>query len=150
MTAVRQQHGRARSAPPRNNDLALIHIAKKQLAMDDDAYRDMLFAVARVRSAKLLDHAGRAKVLDHLKRCGFRGANPARPKRPTPAPHNAAMCKKVRAQLIALGRLPDTYADGIAQRMYGVQFYEWLKPGQLHDLVAALQAHQRRTGAPTA
>lgn len=137
----------ARPAPPRNNDLAQIHIAKKQLGMDDDAYRDMLFAVARVRSAKLLDHAGRAKVLDHLKRCGFRGAAPARPKRPTPAPEVAAMCRKVRAQLISLGKLPDTYADGIAQRMYGVQFYEWLRADQLHDLVAALQVHQRRVGA---
>lgn len=146
MNAVRQQHGRARPAPPRNNDLALIHIAKKQLGLDDDAYRDMLWAVARVRSAKNLDHAGRAKVLDHLKRCGFKGANPKRPKRPTPAPAVAAMCKKVRAQLIALGKLPDTYADGIAQRMHGVQFYEWLQPDQLHDLVAALQIQQRRVG----
>lgn len=147
MSTVRQQHVRPRRAPPRNNDLAQIHIAKKQLGMDDDAYRDMLFAVARVRSAKQLDHAGRAKVLDHLKRCGFRGADAARPKRPTPAPEVVAMCRKVRAQLIALGKLPDTYADGIAQRMYGVQFFEWLKPDQLHDLVAALQVQQRRVGA---
>lgn len=150
MNAVRQQHGRARPAPPRNSDLAQIHIAKKQLGMDDDAYRDMLFAVARVRSAKQLDHVGRAKVLDHLKRCGFRGASSTRPKRPTPAPEVAAMCRKVRAQLIALGKLPDTYADGIAQRMYGVQFYEWLQADQLHDLVAALQIRQRRMGAPEA
>jgi len=149
MSAVRQQLGRARPAPPRSNDLALIHIAKKQLGMDDDVYRDMLWAVARVRSAKDLDHAGRAKVMDHLRRCGFRGANPQRPKRPTPAPEAVLMCRKVRAQLIALGKLPDTYADGIAQRMYGVQFYEWLRPDQLHDLVAALQVHQHRIGAPT-
>lgn len=147
MNTARQQHGRARPAPPRNNDLAQIHIAKKQLGMDDDTYRDMLWAVARVRSAKQLDHAGRAKVLDHLKRCGFTGVSASRPKRPTPAPEVAAMCRKVRAQLIALGKLPDTYADGIAQRMYGVQFYEWLQADQLHDLVAALQVQQRRVAA---
>ncbi|MGC4076255.1 MAG: regulatory protein GemA [Rubrivivax sp.] len=149
MNALRQQPGRARQAPRRNGDLAQIHIAKKQLGLDDDTYRDMLWAVARVRSAKNLDHTGRAKVLEHLRRCGFTGAAAKRPKRPTPAPAVVAMVRKVRAQLIALGRLPDTYADGVAQRMFGVQFFEWLQPDQLHDLIAALQVHQVRTGAQT-
>ena len=40
--------------------------------MDDDAYRDVLWTVARVRSAADLDWSGRKRVLDHLKACGFK------------------------------------------------------------------------------
>ena len=45
----------------RNKDLAKIHIAKKQLGLDDDSYRAMLQMVAGVNSAAhliLLFHRG--------------------------------------------------------------------------------------------
>ena len=66
----------AQPAQPRNSGLAQIHIAKAQLGMDDDTYRAMLWGVARVRSSKELDHAGRAKVLAHLVACGFKARPP--------------------------------------------------------------------------
>ena len=49
----------------RRRDLATIHMAKKHLGMDDAAYRDILWSVARVRSSSELDQAGRSKLLDH-------------------------------------------------------------------------------------
>lgn len=62
--------------PGRGRDLALIHIAAQQLGLrrpdDDSAYRDMLWSVARVRSAADLDAGGRAAVLRHLEGCGWR------------------------------------------------------------------------------
>lgn len=139
----------------RKADLARIHIAKKALNMSDDAYRDILFSVARVRSSAELDFTGRKRLLDHFKRCGWDGNKPgtskprtssARPKRPTPSVAVAPMCRKVRAQLISLGSLPDSYADGIAKQMFGVDFFEWCNPDQLHALVAALGVEQRRKG----
>jgi len=48
----------------RRRDLATIHMVKKQLGMDDAAYRDILWSVARVRSSSELDQAGRSKLLD--------------------------------------------------------------------------------------
>lgn len=44
--------------------------------MADDTYRQVLWAVARVKSAKDLDHAGRQRVLDHFKACGWKPAPP--------------------------------------------------------------------------
>ncbi len=58
----------------RSRELATIHIAKKQLGLDDETYRDMLWTVARVRSSAALDFAGRKNVLDHLKARGFKSA----------------------------------------------------------------------------
>lgn len=61
----------ARSALNRSQ-LGLIHLAKKQLGMDDEAYRLMLESVAGVSSARDLDTEGMEKVMIHLKACGFR------------------------------------------------------------------------------
>lgn len=56
----------------KRREIQLIHIAKGELGMDEDTYRAMLFAVARVRSSSDLDWTGRKKVLDHMKACGFK------------------------------------------------------------------------------
>lgn len=150
----------------RKADLARIHIAKKALGYTDEEYRDVMFAVARVRSSADLDFTGRKRLIEHFIRCGWSGSKPEpkhaasaaapqlapnrkpaqKPRRPTPSEAVAPMCRKVRAQLISLGRKPDTYADGIAQQMFKVQFYEWCTPEQLHAVIAALGAEQARHG----
>lgn len=50
----------------RRSALAKIHIAKKDLGMDEETYRAMLWTVARVHSAADLDDEGRQAVLAHL------------------------------------------------------------------------------------
>jgi len=54
-----------------NREKAVLHIAKSQLGLDDETYRDALEAHAGVRSAKDLDGKGYAKVLSHFVKCGF-------------------------------------------------------------------------------
>lgn len=139
----------------RNRELGKIHIAKQQLTArgvfsTDEDYRQMLWTQARVHSSADLDHAGRAKVLDHLVRLGFKPTNGKGPKRPTPARDKRALCSRIRAQLISLGRLPDSYADGISKQMFGVDRFEWCDHEQLHKITAALTYEQQRKGAPTA
>jgi phage gp16-like protein len=136
----------------RNADLAKIHVGKKQLNMSDEDYRAMLWTQGRVHSSKDLDHAGRASVLDYLKAIGFKAeAKPGtqRRQRPTPAPEKLKQIRRIRAQLISLKHLPDTYADGISKQMFGVDFYEWGNSQQLHAITAALAVQQRKQGAPT-
>jgi phage gp16-like protein len=140
----------------RKADLARIHIAKKALNLDDETYRDIMFAVARVRSSAQLDFTGRKRLIEHFLKCGWDGSKgqpgngPKRatkaPRRPTPSAAMAPMCSKVRAQLISLGRRPDSYADAIAKRMFKVDFYEWLESDQLHALIAALAIEQAASG----
>jgi len=136
----------------RNSDLAKIHVAKKQLGLTDADYRAMLWTQGRVTSSSELDHAGRQRVLDHLKACGFKPVasdKTKRPSRPTPAPEKIKLVRKIRAQLISLDRLPDTYADGIASQMFGLQFYEWATCEQLQKISAALTYQQNKQGAAT-
>lgn len=135
----------AKKPDARNGQLAQIHIAKKDLGLDDETYRAMLFTVARVRSSSELDHAGRAKVLDHLKSCGFKpkknGFKTQAPK--TAGASKTALISKVGALLAVLAK-PWEYADGMAKKMFKVEKLIWCTPQQLHKLVAALEYAKAR------
>lgn len=80
------------SADGRKIELAKIHMAAASLPVplivrgDDSMYRDMLWSVARVRSAKDLDEQGRAKVLEHLRALGWKDSKPHARQRATPKP----------------------------------------------------------------
>lgn len=140
-------HPAAQPAQPRGNGLAQIHIAKKQLGMNEDTYRAMLWGVARVHSAADLDHAGRAKVLAHLKASGFKSRPPTKPTPGRPRnmdhPTRGPMLGKVEALLLDAGR-PWAYAHEMAKHMFKVDALDFCHEGQLHDLVAALEVDKRR------
>jgi len=132
----------ATTANKRNAELAKIHLAKKQLQLDEDTYRSMLWTVARVRSAADLDAGGRERVLEHLKARGFKSKSRGRS---VPAGERVPLVAKIRAQLAAAGR-DDAYADGMARRMFWVDRFEWCEPDQLRRLVAALAYDAKRHG----
>ena len=132
------------------NNLAKIHIAKKELGMDDDTYRAMLQNVAGVRSAKELNAAGAAKVLAHLQRCGWKPKTAAKVgRKPKPPAGRAAVMGKVEA-LLAEAKRPWEYAHAMALRMFQVEKVDWLDDQQLQKLMAALiydaKRHERSMG----
>lgn len=51
--------------------LALIHVGKKRLALDEDSYREILHYVGGVESARDLDAFGFNAVMEHFERLGF-------------------------------------------------------------------------------
>lgn len=136
----------------RQRDLAKIHIAKKQLGMGDDAYREMLGNVAGVASAGKLDGAGRQAVLAHLRSIGFKAKGrgnsffPGRPKQSFfDDPDTGPMLRKVEAMLAEATR-PWKYVHAMAERMAGVKRIEWCRHGELHDIVVALVYDAKRHG----
>jgi phage gp16-like protein len=136
------------AAEARNRELAAIHVAKKALGLDDGTYRDMLFTVARVRSAADLDHAGRSAVIEHLRKRGFtKAVRPAQAhdhgKKPQVPADRQALVDKLEAQLAAAAR-PWNYVRAMAKRMFHVDQLEWATAEQLRKLVAALEYDRRR------
>lgn len=127
----------------RNKQLSKIHIAKKDLQLDDDTYRAMLVRVAGKSSSKDLTPLEVAKVLHELERLGWK-AKPGRAK-PKPAADRAKLVGKIEAQLASAGR-PWEYGDGIAKRLYKVEKVEWLNPEQLRGVVTALAKDAKRHG----
>ncbi|MBI3545971.1 MAG: regulatory protein GemA [Gammaproteobacteria bacterium] len=59
----------------RRNDLAKIHIAKKDLSLDDETYRTIVRSVGGAESGSSADLSplGRARVLAHFRRVGWNG-----------------------------------------------------------------------------
>ncbi|WP_164273455.1 regulatory protein GemA [Stenotrophomonas sp. B1-1] len=123
--------------------MAKIKIGQKALRLDDDTYRALLVRVTGVTSCGQMTFLQRQTVLAEMKRLGFKpSADKAHPGRPTNA-DQVSMLGKVEALLADAGR-PWEYARATAERMFGVQRLEWLRPAQLHRLVAALQIDANR------
>ncbi len=138
----------------RKRDLAKIHIAKKQLGMDDTTYRAMLQEVAGVESAADLTAAGRREVLSHLRRVGFKsraggGRFFGRPEMDgLEGTGKKAMLLKIEAYL-AEAKRPWSYVHAMAKRMCKVDRVEWCDPDQLRSIIAALEYDARRHGRYT-
>lgn len=129
----------------RSKDLALIHCAKRDLGLDDETYRDVLWTVARVRSAKDLDDYGRKRVLQHFEGCGWkRKENNGRRRHPGRVPVDVqGYMGKIEAQLADM-KLPWSYADGIARQMFRVDSLRFCRADQLRKVVAALSYEQKK------
>ncbi|GAB4366882.1 MAG: hypothetical protein Kow00114_25140 [Kiloniellaceae bacterium] len=86
--------------------LAVVHLAKARLGLDEDSYRDLLRQAAGVGSSKQLDDAGFAAVMDRFKQLGFVS---------TAAKANLAgrhWSMASDGQVAKLRKLWETYTDG--------------------------------------
>jgi phage gp16-like protein len=120
----------------RQKHLAQIHIAKKALQLDDDAYRDLLFSVAHVRSASDLDQAGRRLVLEHFRKCGWKNESGR------PADPQSRKIRSLWLQLRDLGALTDPGERALrayVRRIAGVDRLEWLDGGQARTVIETLK-----------
>lgn len=120
--------------------LAKIHIAKKDLALDDDAYRGLLQRVAGVGSARDLSDRQADSVIAELKRLGWK------PKAATRAPSQRADLRKLYALWGALHAGPldrDALRSWVAAR-FKVSAPEFLKPDQTREAIEQLKAWQKR------
>ncbi len=134
-------------AESRKSLLAKVHIAKKQLGLDDDTYRAMLENLTGKTSAAELTVPQLTRVVADLRKQGWTPpAKPASHRKPA-IPEAAGHLDKIEALLAEAGR-PWSYAGGIAQRMYGVEKLEWLKPEQVRGVMVVLMRDAARHGRP--
>ena len=148
----------AAAARRRLRDLALIHLAKQQLGLDDDIYRALLENVAGVRSARDLDAAGRAAVLARLREHGFRPLAGTAARRGTP---QARYIRWLWSRLVSAGRLPRDAQIGAWLKAHTRRWHPrgvgWARPEslprdvagrvirQLHAWLDSPSAPRRRT-----
>lgn len=134
----------------RRRDLALIHLAKKDLGLDEDMYRDILMQCCGVESAAELDPANRRKLLAF-----FRGRGWGRKDHSKNRPHNmnapdrARMLKKIEALLTEAHR-PWSYADAMAKRICKIDRLAFCLPEHLSKIIAALMYDAKRHEKNTA
>ncbi|MYM80558.1 DUF1018 domain-containing protein [Duganella sp. FT50W] len=135
------------SEQQRKADLALIHVAKKALQLDDDAYRAILVNVTGKSSSASLNTDERQAVLDRFKKVGFKiEKNNAGRTKPKAAPQRAQLVNKIEAQL-ADAKRPWAYADGMAKRICGIERIEFCQSEHLVKIIAALSYDAKRRQA---
>lgn len=141
----------------RTVQLGRIHVAKKQLGLDEREYRALLVRASAdpvtglggLDSSAHMTAEQRNAVLREMVRLGFRADAAQQRKRVfAGCPKNikaVPLLRKIEA-LLADGRRPWSYAHAMAQHMFHVTRVEWCNSHQLHKLVSALQADANRRG----
>jgi phage gp16-like protein len=136
--------------------IGLVHVAKAQLGLTEEEYRDALKAYGGVASSKDLDQEQFQAVLKHFGRCGFKQRyqppNHRREAGATKFPDIARLPRENQGIMYLIGNTLDllgkswAYADGIAGRMFGIERLEWCDKDQLQKVMAALVYQQKKTG----
>lgn len=125
----------------RKSLMAKIHIAQKDLGLDEDTYRAMLFNLTGKISAASCTDRQLVAVIAALRKRGWKGSLPKAPK---VRPEFAELLKKINALRLETKK-SWAYVEAIAKRMYGVGL-SWLDGEQLGGVITALVKHQRAQG----
>jgi phage gp16-like protein len=142
--------------------LAKVHLAAKELRLDEDARRDVLERLTGHRSSADCSDAQLDQVLAHFRSLGWSatvvaGGKPARhaqqaglAHQPKPADHPVA--KKARAMWISLWNLgvvdhgSESALEAFAKRQLRVDRLQWADQSQGYRLIEALKAMAERNG----
>jgi len=135
----------ARKDLHRNSDLAAIHVAKKQLGLDEDTYRLMLSNLTHGRIISAADATAdeRRVIIEHMRRLGF--------KKLPPRPADNAQDRMARGLWLECVKSGAVRTRGekaflkFVKRVTGVQRLEWLNAQDANKVIEALKSMKRRT-----
>jgi len=141
----------------RQNMLAKVHLAKRDLALSEADYRAVLSVQFGVDSAADLEDRELGRLLDHFRSKGWHPAikRARRDRKPEVPENKAGLIDKIEAQLAELRRLeggpagprkPWAYAEGILRRQTGNPnaYLNWATPQQLTKVIQALSYAMKR------
>ena len=131
-------------------NLAKIHIAKKELNLEDEIYRDILHTQFTKTSSRDLNDFQAVKLLQHFQALGWdqgNGKKKSHGRRPANIDRGdrAAQLQKIEA-LLTIGKLPWGYADAIARQMRLADKVEWVGTTDLYRVIAALTYKAKKEG----
>ena len=129
--------------------IQLIHIARSDLQMDEDTYRQMLQGLTGTASTKGMDLPQLTKVLDSMKKKGFR-VKPAGNAKTGIALDDHPQSRKIRAlwlDMATAGVIRDSSEQALAlwvKRETGISALRWLSNEQASSVIEKLKKWQRR------
>ena len=146
------------TTPNRQRLIRLIHVAKRDLSMDDDTYRAILQRIGKKASSADLTIPELEKVLEHLKRSGFKVRSKAKPAQAKPSRPLAqdGESKKIRALwlfLHELGAVKNPSEEALAtyvKRIAGVDALQWVSGEQAERLIETMKKWAMRRALPAA
>lgn len=131
----------------RRHYITLIHLAKNQLNLTDDAYQALLVGVAGVNSCRQMNIPQLKSVLSAFKARGFVVKPKARKYQPNLGDDDERRaCMRKIGALLASNNLNWAYARGIAQRSVKKQALQWCTLSELHKVLQILASHLHKQG----
>lgn len=144
--------------PARRTKIAAVHVAKKQLGLDDDDYRAIVMRSTNRMSAADCTGPELDRLLAEFRRLGFSATarTPGAKARPARADHPLA--RKARVMWISLAHLcavreepeaaikADKGLEAFAKRQLKCTRFQWADQNQADKLVEALKAWAQRHG----
>ena len=127
--------------------IKLIHVARRELKLDEDVYRAMLRAETGADSSAALTVFQLERVLDRMKRAGFKVRTKG-----GRTPDRSPQSRKIRAlwlDLHARGVVRDPSEKALSawvKREAGVDDLAWTDSAQAARLIERLKLWARRTG----
>lgn len=138
-----------RGSQRRRSMLAKIHVAKKQLALDDDDYRQILLEKTQHLSSADCSEAELKLVLGRLEAIGFRALPKAGASKPGA---QYPMARKARALWISLYHLGAVHnpaeeaLQAFACKQLKCERFEWARQSDGYKLIEALKDMAKRAG----
>lgn len=140
--------------------IRLIHVAKRDRALDEGAYRDLLARETGKSSSASMTEAELDKTLKALRAIGFRVKQSAGVKQERLGPKPSRKPDRLRSgqaklitalwidlwQLGAVEDNSDAAIDAFVQRQTGVAHMQWLSPGKANSIIEALKDWCAREG----
>ena len=124
----------------------LIHVARRDIGMDEETYRSVLLSITGKASASSLGILQLEQVLAHMKKCGFK----VRTNRQLRPLAGDAQSKKIRALWLDLhqaGAVRNASEEALAafvKRMTGIDALQWLDSGQASQVIEELKKWKNR------
>lgn len=121
-----------------SKSIAAMHVARKQLGLDEDTYRAALHHVTGKTSSAQMTEAERQAVLEHFRQRGFKGQSTGRRK-----PLDGRFAPKLQALWIAAWNLglvrdrDDRALLAFVKRQTGIDHVRFLRHGQ--DAIRAIE-----------
>lgn len=131
-----------------------VHVAKKQLAVEEGAYRALLTRVTGKTSCSVMSEAELIRVIEEFKRLGFSDLPKPAKRAGGRAQAMAGTARKIRAlwlSLYHLGEIQDSSEAALAafvERTTGVEALQWIDGVQADAVIKALRGWLDRIGLP--
>ena len=138
---------------PRDREIQLIHVARRELGLDEETYRAMLVMVCGVKSSSDLDAAGRKKLLDHMKSKGFKVKSKSGGKAAAD-PAADPQYRKIQALWSDLARIGAVRVNTEAairvyiKRITGCDAYSFCSSNQVASIIETLKKWRDRVEQP--
>lgn len=129
--------------------IAKIHVAKNQMHMDDDVYRNLLKETTGKNSCTKMTLLELQRVIAKMERLGFKPTRKNLGAKPLHFTDVSELMNKL-AVLLKLTEKSWEYANGMAKQMFQKEQVNQLDAVQLRKLVAALNIYHLKIQAAAA